>query len=55
MDSQIKNKTMAKDASAGVNFLTKKAPYKGPGAESEEKREPAGDVEACTGEQSESA
>ena len=28
-----------------INFLTKKAPYKGLGADSEEKREPARDVD----------
>ena len=27
-----------------LNFLTKKAPYKGLGADSEEKREPASDI-----------
>ena len=27
-----------------MNFLTKKAPYKGPGADSEEKREPVSDI-----------
>jgi hypothetical protein len=28
--------------------LTKKTPYKGPGAESEEKREPASDINTAT-------
>jgi hypothetical protein len=28
-----------------LNFLTKKAPYKGPGADSEEKHESAGDID----------
>ena len=28
-----------------LSFLTKEAPYKGPGADSEEKREPASDID----------
>ena len=28
-----------------LNFLTKKAPYKGPGADSEEKHEPVSDID----------
>jgi len=28
-----------------LNFLTKKIPYKGPGADSEEKHEPASDID----------
>jgi hypothetical protein len=31
-------------SAAGLNSLTKKAPYKGLGAESEEKRKPASDI-----------
>jgi hypothetical protein len=34
-----------KDAPPCLNFLTRKAPYKGLGAESEEKREPASDID----------
>ena len=34
-----------KDAPPSLNFLTKKAPYKGPGADSEEKREPVSDID----------
>jgi hypothetical protein len=30
---------------AGLNSLTKKAPYKGLGADSEEKRKPASDID----------
>jgi hypothetical protein len=30
-----------------LNFLTKKAPYKGPGADSEEKREPVSDIDTA--------
>ena len=30
-----------------ANFLTKKAPYKGPGADSEEKHEPASDIDTA--------
>jgi hypothetical protein len=29
------------------NFLTKEAPYKGPGADSEEKREPVSDIDTA--------
>jgi hypothetical protein len=36
---------MEKDAPPCLNFLTKKAPYKGFGADSEEKREPARDID----------
>ena len=38
---------MKKDAPPCVNFLTKKAPYKGLGADSEEKREPASDIDTA--------
>ena len=38
---------MEKDALPCLNFLTKKAPYKGLGAESEEKREPASDIDTA--------
>jgi hypothetical protein len=34
-----------KRCAALANSLTKKAPYKGPGADSEEKREPVGDID----------
>jgi hypothetical protein len=34
-----------KDAPSCLNFLTKKAPYKGLGADSEEKHEPASDID----------
>ena len=44
MDSQIKNQTMEKNAPPCLNFLTKKAPYKGLGADSEEKHEPASNI-----------
>ena len=36
-----------KDAPRSLNFLTKKAPYKGPGADSEEKHEPAGNIDTA--------
>jgi hypothetical protein len=35
----------AEDALPRLNFLTKKAPYKGLGADSEEKHEPVSDIE----------
>jgi hypothetical protein len=38
-----------KRCAALANSLTKKAPYKGPGAESEEKREPASDIDTGGG------
>ena len=44
VDSQIKNQTMEKNAPPCLNFLTKKAPYKGLGADSEEKHEPVSDI-----------
>jgi hypothetical protein len=37
--------TKEKDAPPFINYLTKKAPYKGLGADSEEKHEPASDVD----------
>ena len=47
-DFQIdKNLRRKKDALPRLNFLTKKAPYKGLGADSEEKREPASDINTC--------
>ena len=45
VDSQIKNQTMEKNAPPCLNFLTKKAPYKGLGADSEEKHEPVSDID----------
>jgi hypothetical protein len=42
-----KKRVMEKDALPCLNFLTKKAPYKGLGAESEEKREPASDIDTA--------
>ena len=36
-----------KDALPCLNFLTQKAPYKGPSAESVEKHEPASDIETA--------
>jgi hypothetical protein len=42
---RTKKPTKEKDAPPCINFLTKKAPYKGPGADSGEKREPASDIE----------
>ena len=45
-DFQIEKKmTMKKDAPPCLNFLTKKAPYKGLGADSEEKHEPVSDID----------
>jgi hypothetical protein len=46
---------MEKDALPCLNFLTKKAPYKGLGAESVEKHEPASDIDTAVVEWSESA
>jgi hypothetical protein len=42
-----KKPTKEKDAPPCINFLTKKAPYKGLGADSEEKREPARDIDTA--------
>ena len=36
-----------KTCAALANSLTKKAPYKGPGADSEEKREPVSDIDTA--------
>jgi hypothetical protein len=36
-----------KDAPPCLNLLTKKAPYKGLGADSEEKREPVSDIDTA--------
>ena len=38
---------MEKDALPCLNFLTKKAPYKGLGADSEEKHEPVSDIDTA--------
>ena len=45
---QIKQRSLRrkKDAPPRLNFLTRKAPYKGLGADSEEKHEPASDINA---------
>ena len=40
-----KKLTKEKRCAACLNFLTKKAPYKGLGADSEEKHEPASDID----------
>ena len=40
-----KKRVMEKDALPCLNFLTKKAPYKGPSADSEEKHEPVSDID----------
>jgi len=42
-----KKRVMEKDALPCLNFLTKKAPYKGPSADSVEKHEPASDADAA--------
>jgi len=44
---QIKQRSLRrkKDAPPCLNFLTRKAPYKGLGADSEEKHEPVGDID----------
>src|SRR5271166_7039 len=39
---------MEKDAPPCLNLLTKKAPYKGLGADSEEKHEPVSDIDTAT-------
>ena len=44
-DSPIKKPTIEKDAPPCLSFLTKKAPYKGFGADSGEKHEPASDID----------
>jgi hypothetical protein len=40
-----RNRRRKKDAPPSLNFLTKKAPYKGLSADSEEKHEPASDID----------
>ena len=45
-DFEIKSRNRRRCA-ALANFLTKKAPYKGPGADSEEKHEPASDIDTA--------
>jgi hypothetical protein len=42
---RTKKPTKEKDAPPCINFLTTKAPYKGLGAESEEKHEPVSDID----------
>src|ERR1039457_950131 len=42
--NRTKKLTKKKDGLRCLNFLTKKAPYKGLGADSEEKREPVSDI-----------
>ena len=46
-DFQIeqRNRRRKKDVPPCLNFLTKKAPYKGPCADSEEKHEPVSDID----------
>ena len=43
--SNNKTDERKKDAPPSLNFLTKKAPYKGLSADSEEKHEPASDID----------
>ena len=38
---------MKKDVPLCINFLTKKTPYKGLGADSEEKHEPVSDIDTA--------
>ncbi len=38
---------MKKDVPLCINFLTKKTPYKGLGADSEEKQEPVSDIDTA--------
>ena len=48
MDFQIgKKRRWKKDAPPCLNFLTKKIPYKGLGADSEEKHEPVSDIDTA--------
>jgi hypothetical protein len=44
---RTKKLTKEKDEPPCLNFLTKKAPYKGPGADSEEKHEPVSDIDTA--------
>jgi len=46
---------MKKDVPLCINFLTKKTPYKGLGADSVEKHEPASDIDTAAVDGSESA
>jgi len=41
---------MKKDVPLCINFLTKKTPYKGPSADSEEKHEPVSDIDTAAAE-----
>jgi hypothetical protein len=41
---------MKKDVPLCINFLTNKTPYKGPGADSEEKHEPVSDIDTAAAE-----
>ena len=44
----VRTKKPTKESFAALaNSLTKKTPYKGPGADSEEKREPVSDIDAA--------
>jgi hypothetical protein len=45
--NRTKKLTKKKDGLPCLNFLTKKAPYKGPGADFEEKREPVSDIDTA--------
>ena len=47
LSDRTKKLTKEKDAPPCLNFLTKKAPYKGLGADSEEKREPVSDIDTA--------
>ena len=47
LSDQTKKLTKEKNAPPSLNFLTKKAPYKGPGADSEEKHEPVSDIDTA--------
>jgi hypothetical protein len=44
---RTKKPTKEKDAPPCINFLTTKAPYRGLGADSEEKHEPARDIDTA--------
>ena len=44
---RTKNPTKEKDVPLCINFVTKRAPYKGLDAESEEKHEPASDIDTA--------
>jgi len=47
LSNRTKKLTKKKDGLPCLNFLTKKAPYKGLGADSEEKREPVSDIDTA--------